>query len=106
MTCCPGMTGLLQIAGERGLAVLACDSRSGPVFLLQGRACRRGDEKLIRGVKSDVPIENITLTESMNLSYCPSCGYSLQKLAREQPAWFAELARLHSSLVDPWEYDY
>lgn len=95
MLCCNAFENLIQCAGERGLAVLVCPTKDGMKFALQMRAIKLADE--VGFPKGPLPTgpTNLTLSGSMMIRYCPSCGKRLEDMVTANPKLFKELAIKH-----------
>lgn len=104
MFCCHSLTNLIDNAGQRGLAVLVCATDTGLRFALQMRAVTATDETAM--ARSKQPLyalcEHITLSESMRIRHCPSCGKRLEELVVNDPALFAKLALEHGPYQNDW----
>ena len=104
MFCCQSFTNLLENAGQRGLAVLVCATDAGLRFALQMRAVTAADETMMgkNGQPSTSLPEHFTLSGSMRIRYCPSCGKRLDELAASDPMFFAKLADEHRPYQNDW----
>jgi hypothetical protein len=104
MLCCHSLTNLIDNAGQRGLAVLVCKTDIGLRFLIQMRAVTHDDENNLK--QSPQPTlslpEHVTLSGSMRIRYCPSCGKRLEDLAASEPDYFGKLADEHLSYQNEW----
>jgi len=104
MLCCHSLTNLINNAGQRGLAVLICKTDVGVRFALQMRAVTADDENKMKKFPQpslSLP-EHVTLSESMRIRHCPSCGKLLDELAASEPSFFAKLADEHRSYQNDW----
>ena len=97
MYCCTGFANLVSCAGERGLAILACEISPGQVaFFFQSRGLAFGDEKKWK----PVPVElKINVSSEVGLRYCPFCSRKLEELVQESPDSFKELAERHKQFL-------
>lgn len=104
MFCCHSLTNLIDNAGHRGLAVLVCATDAGLRFALQMRAVTATDETEMARIKQPLSAlpEHITLSESVRIRYCPSCGKRLDELATSDPTLFAKLALDHRRYQNDW----
>lgn len=104
MFCCHLFTNLIENAGQRGLAVLVCATDAGLRFALQMRAVTAADESTMGkdGQPSTSLPEHVTLSGSMRIRYCPSCGKRLDELAASDPKFFAKLADEHRPYQNEW----
>ena len=104
MFCCHAFTNLIGNAGQRGLAVLVCATDAGLRFALQMRAVTAADEAMI--AKNKQPLasfpQHATLSESMRIRHCPSCGRRLDELAAGDPKLFEKLAEDHRPYQNEW----
>ena len=104
MLCCHSLTILINNAGQRGLAVLVCATDAGLRFALQMRAVTATDEAAM--AKNSQPLasmpEHLTLSESMRIRHCPSCGKPLGELAASDPSYFEKLADEHRPYQNEW----
>jgi len=104
MFCCHSLTNLINNAGQRGLAVLVSETDVGLRFNLQMRAVSLADEEEME--KSSKPSsslpKHVTLSESLRIRYCPSCGKRLDELTAKEPSIFAELADEHAKYQNDW----
>lgn len=97
MYCCDGFRNYLSCAGERGLAILACDTLSRHVgFLFQSRGLALGDERKWKPVPIDVMIN---VSAETGFRFCPFCGRNLDELVQESPEFFKELAVVHKKFL-------
>ncbi|MBE2284137.1 MAG: hypothetical protein IAE77_11830 [Prosthecobacter sp.] len=104
MFCCHSLKNLIDNAGQRGLAVLVCPTEAGFRFALQMRAVTAADETTMtknRQPSASLP-EKMTLSESMRIRHCPSCGKRLDELAASDPKFFAKLASEHRPFQNQW----
>lgn len=104
MLCCQSLTNLIDNAGQRGLAVLVCKTDMNFRFALQMRAVTVDDEKSMKKFPQpslSLP-EHVTLSESMRIRHCPSCGKRLDELAASDPSLFARLADEHRTFQNDW----
>jgi hypothetical protein len=104
MLCCHSLTNLIDNAGQRGLAVLVCITDQGLRFALQMRAVTADDENNMKNFPSpsfSLP-EHITLSESLRIRHCPSCGQLLDALAASNPELFSKLAYEHRPYQNDW----
>ena len=100
MFCCDGFKNLITDAGQRGMSAIVLNERPGGFrFILQARAISAED--VLRLSQTPVPIvpplsseDNVTLADSIALTYCPFCGTHLQTLVT-RATWkrFESLAR-------------
>lgn len=104
MLCCHSLTNLISNAGQRGLALLVCPTDAGLRFALQMRAVSAIEEIQLKQAKqpSSALPEYVTLSESMRIQYCPSCGKRLGELASSDPTFFAKLADEHRAYQNEW----
>ncbi|NJM37063.1 MAG: hypothetical protein HC845_03845 [Akkermansiaceae bacterium] len=105
MLCCHLLTNLIDNAGQRGLAVLVCKTDAGLRFALQMRAVTADNENTMKKFpKSSFSLpENVTLSESLRIRHCPSCGTRLDELATKDPSLFARLADEQRLYQNNWE---
>jgi hypothetical protein len=104
MFCCNTLENLVRNIGDRGFAVLVCDTDAGFRFALQMRAVTARDEATMREHKQPCPLlpEHLTLSGSMRIRYCPSCGKRLDELVASNPILFARLATEHFPYKNEW----
>ena len=104
MLCCHSLTNLIGNAGQRGFAVLVCETEAGLRFALQMRAVTADDENTMKRLpQSSLSLpEHITLSGSIRIRYCPSCGKRLDELATADPAHFSKLAEEHRQYQNEW----
>lgn len=104
MFCCHTFNNLVHNVGERGFAVLVFNSDVGLRFALQMRAVSATDEATM--VKNRQPLpslpEHVTLSGSMRIRHCPSCGKRLDELVATDPVFFAKLADEHRQYQNEW----
>ena len=104
MFCCHSLTNLIDNAGQRGLAVLVCKTEAGLRFALQMRAVTADDENTMKTFPQpsfSLP-EHVTLSESLRIRHCLSCGTRLEELTASEPSLFARLADEHRSYQNDW----
>lgn len=89
--CCAGFKNRIEAAGGRGIAILANQTATGVIFLLQSRGIAFEDVKRIEP-NSDLPDITINVSYEVGLQYCPWCGRQLQELVDASPAAFEQLA--------------
>jgi hypothetical protein len=89
MFCCIGLENLAASVRERGIAVVIRRTQTQIEFALQSRTVDVEDESKLRPLPIDL---TINITCSMQIRYCPCCGYDLQKLAADFPEFFANIA--------------
>ena len=97
MYCCDGFANLISCAGQRGHAIIAVETTVGQVrFLLQSRGLAFGDESKIVPVPVDV---KVNISAEIGLRYCPSCGFNLEDLVRQNLSYFHDLAKQHKRFL-------
>jgi len=97
MFCCDGFRNAVSLAGERGLAILACEQSSGNTgFVLQSRGVAFEDEAKLKPAAVDVQINIDAVT---GLRFCPFCGRKLTALVQESPDFFKGLATEHKRFL-------
>jgi len=102
MLCCHAFDNLILNAGERGFAVLVSENKDGVKFSLQMRAVSFADEgNLPKGPLPTMPT-HLTLSGSMRIRYCPSCGKRLDDLVTADTKSFKELAGKHAPFQNNW----
>ena len=69
--CCPLFEGLVDTAGQRGMAVFVATIAHKDAFVLQARATDAGEN-----LRVTAP-EPVTVVEDMAISHCPGCGSAL-----------------------------
>jgi hypothetical protein len=102
MFCCNAFKNLIENAGERGLAVLVSEHLEGLKFALQMRAVAFTDEAGFSQGPLPVTPTNISLSGSMRIRFCPSCGKRLEELVSEDIKLFEELAVKHKPFQNDW----
>ena len=104
MLCCQALTNLINNAGQRGLAILVCATDAGLRFALQMRAVTAANESTMTKARQPISLqpEHVTLSESIRIRHCPSCGKRLDELAASDPALFTKLAADHLSYQNEW----
>ena len=102
MFCCPAFENLIGNAGERGLAVLVSQHSEGMKFALQMRAVAFTDEATLPKEPLPTMPTNISLSGSMRIRYCPSCGRRLEELAAAESKVFEQLAAQHKPFQNEW----
>lgn len=102
MLCCDAFENLIRSAGGRGLAVLVRSTDDGIKFALQMRAIAFADERALPKGTMAVGPQNLALSGSMVIRYCPSCGKRLDELVTTNAELFVELAAKHSRFQDNW----
>jgi hypothetical protein len=91
--CCDGLRVRLSCAGERGLALIACETSSGHIrFVFQSRGLAFGDEEKWKPIPIDV---KINVSAETGLQFCPWCGQDLGELVEKSPEFFRALAAEH-----------
>jgi len=102
MFCCHAFENLISNAGERGLAVLVCKTDAGFKFAVQARAVSFADESNVAKPSCVTMPTHVTLSESMRIRYCPSCGRKLAELVGIDPSQFEVLATTHRPFQNNW----
>lgn len=102
MFCCHAFENLVRNAGDRGLAVLVCQTEAGLRFAIQARAVAFADEANLGKQPSSTLPAHVTLSESMRVRYCPSCGKRLDELTAIEPTFFEQLADQHKPFQNEW----
>ena len=94
--CCPSLQNSIANAGERGFAILVSKDADGIIFVQEMRAITFADEAVYpRTPMPDSPIKYMTLSGSMRINYCSTCGRRLQDLVKASPKFFEGLAEKH-----------
>lgn len=102
MFCCQAFENLIKNVGERGFAMLIDDRPEGLKFSLQMRAVEFAAEgDFAKGPLPEKP-PHITLSGSMRIRYCPSCGKRLEDLAAANRQLFKELSVTHEPFQNNW----
>lgn len=102
MYCCYAFKNLINNAGNSGFAVLVCNSQDKISYALQMRSVAFADvEKISQKPIAEFP-KNITLSESMKIRYCPSCGKCLADLHSDNEKEFKKIAAVHKQFQDDW----
>jgi len=101
-TCCPGFAGLLDNAGNNGLAALVEERNGRLSFTLQSRGLAHRHLEAVRAQGPDSNAPNVcwNISTSMILKYCPICGCRLERLIRRSPAKFHALFKQHEQFCD------
>jgi hypothetical protein len=68
------------------------------------RAVTVGDENIVKKLSHSASsfLEHVTLSESLRIRYCPSCGTHLDALVASDPSLFARLADEHRPYQNEW----
>jgi len=102
MYCCHAFENLIKNAGKRGHAVLVGRLKGEIFFSLQMRALDFPDMGQASQLSKDTDIEYLTLTASMRIRYCPSCGTCLADIARANARSIKKLIPQHEPFQDNW----
>lgn len=102
MFCCYAFENLLKNAGKRGLAVLVCRSEKTISFAIQMRSVDFAQDLQPQSILIGNEIEYLTLSASMKIRYCPSCGAKLADMVLRNHKTFEQYAKDHLPLQDDW----
>jgi len=102
MFCCHAFENLVGNAGERGLAILVSEHSDGLKFALQMRAVAFEEEARLSKEPMPTMPTHISLSGSMRIRFCPSCGKRLDELAAANPGKFEVLAAKHKRFQNEW----
>ena len=102
MYCCHVLKNLLDNAGEKGFSVLVSKHSDNIKFTLQMRALSFKDEQSASLQPLPSASFCMSVSGSMRLRYCPSCGKQLADLAHANPAAYEELATKHIQFQNNW----
>ncbi len=102
MYCCYTFENLINNAGKRGLSVLVRMLDGEMFFCLQMRPIDFVDRQGPVEVKGSMGSEYLTLSESMGIRYCPSCGKCLADLASANLKSYKKLIPQHEPFQDDW----
>lgn len=100
--CCNAFINLINNAGDRGFSVLVSEDKEGVMFAVQMRSVSFIDEKNLPKGPWPTTLTNLTLSGSMRIRYCPSCGKLLNDLVVSDPKYFQELAAKHKVFQNNW----
>lgn len=95
--CCPSFQNNIGNAGQRGFSIIVSKKNDGIFFTLQMRAISFEDELKVKAKQSEVPAAalNISLSGSLMIKFCPSCGKRLNDLANANRRYFEDIALTH-----------
>jgi len=102
MFCCNALENLINSAGERGFAILVSAHPDGIKFSLQMRSMAFIDEKAFPSSPLPMLPTNLSLSGSIRIRYCPSCGRRLQELVEKDIKCFSNLAEHHKEFQNNW----
>ncbi len=96
MYCCGSFRNYVEMAGERGFAILVEETTSlGLVFVFQSRGVDHGDESKLGPTSGDMLIN---IASSTGFRFCPWCGEEAQLMIDKSPKEFQKLAQKHKKL--------
>jgi len=102
MFCCQAFENLIKNAGERGFSAVIENRPEGLKFSLQMRAVEFASEADFSKVPLPEKPSHISLSGSMRIRYCPSCGKRLENLVAAKHQFFKELAVTHEPFKPSW----
>ncbi len=102
MYCCTFLENMIRSAGEQGLAILVCKTDEGLMFAIQMRSVAVKDIQSIAKQSSTMPPVCMTVSGSVMIRYCPSCGKLLSDLIPTDPEAFKSLGDQHEKFQDNW----
>jgi hypothetical protein len=98
MFCCAGLAGLIESAGDRGIAALVYKTSNGFRFSIQSRAVSIEHQDWVLSLKPPLP-GTFNVSCNIGMRYCPFCGTKLETLINSKnKKSFEELAEKHRQI--------
>ena len=96
--CCYSLKNQIEYAGDRGISIVI----NGNLFYKQFRCITYQQEKEIQKAllegKINKSVENMMLSGSMQIYFCPQCGMKLHNLVKMYPQEYFLISEKHKSL--------
>ena len=104
MYCCKPFENLILNAGGRGFSILICSFPFGNRFVIQMRSSSYADEEsaTIRMKHLDLQFDNLILSSSMIIKFCPCCGSKLSDTYSKHVDHYDDLLQKHTIFQNKW----